>query len=102
MTDPIFGPGTLLGPEPALHIGGQRVTVADTRPVENPATGEQLAAVPEATADHVAEALAAAAAAQRAWAKTSLPERAEVLAAVMAEIGTHAEELARIVVAEQG
>jgi lactaldehyde dehydrogenase / glycolaldehyde dehydrogenase len=102
MTDSIFGPGTLLGPEPTMLIGGRRVTTAETRPVENPATGEQLAAVPEATADHVAEALAAAAAAQRAWARTSHPQRAEVLAAVMAEIDRHAEELARIVVAEQG
>jgi lactaldehyde dehydrogenase / glycolaldehyde dehydrogenase len=102
MTDSIFGPGTLLGPEPAMLIGGRRVTTAETRSVENPATGEQLAAVPEATADHVAEALAAAAAAQRAWARTSHPRRAEVLAAVMAEIDRHAEELARIVVAEQG
>jgi lactaldehyde dehydrogenase / glycolaldehyde dehydrogenase len=102
MTDSIFGPGTLLGPEPAMLIGDRRVATAETRPVENPATGEQLAAVPEATADHVAEALAAAAAAQRAWARTSHPQRAEVLAAVMAEIDRHAEELARIVVAEQG
>jgi lactaldehyde dehydrogenase / glycolaldehyde dehydrogenase len=102
MTDPIFGPGTLLGPEPAMLVGGRRVTAAETRPVENPSTGEQLAAVPEATADHVAEALTAAAAAQRAWSRTSHPQRAEVLAAVMAEIDTHAEELARIVVAEQG
>jgi lactaldehyde dehydrogenase / glycolaldehyde dehydrogenase len=85
-----------------MLIGGRRVTTAEIRPVENPATGEQLAAVPEATADHVAEALAAAAAAQRAWARTSHPQRAEVLAAVMAEIDRHAEELARIVVAEQG
>jgi lactaldehyde dehydrogenase / glycolaldehyde dehydrogenase len=102
MTDPILGPGTLLGPEPAMLIGGRRVTAAETRPVENPATGEPLAAVPEATADHVAEALAAAADAQRAWARTSHPQRAEALAAVMAEIDAHAEELARIVVAEQG
>jgi lactaldehyde dehydrogenase / glycolaldehyde dehydrogenase len=102
MTDSIFGPGTLLGPEPAMLIGDRRVATAETRPVENPATGEQLAAVPEATADHVGEALAAAAAAQRAWARTSHPQRAEVLAAVMAEIDRHAEELARIVVAEQG
>jgi lactaldehyde dehydrogenase / glycolaldehyde dehydrogenase len=102
MTDPIFGPGTLLGPEPAMLLGGRRVTASETRPVENPATGEQLAAVPEATAGHLAEALETAAAAQRAWARTSHPQRAEVLAAVMAEIDRHAEELARIVVAEQG
>jgi lactaldehyde dehydrogenase/glycolaldehyde dehydrogenase len=102
MTDTLFGPDTLLGPEPALHIGGRRVTGGDTRPVENPATGEAFAAVPEAGDGQVQEALEAAAAAQRAWARTSHPRRAEVLAAVMAEIDRHAEELARIVVAEQG
>jgi lactaldehyde dehydrogenase/glycolaldehyde dehydrogenase len=102
MTDALFGPDTLLGPEPAMLIGGRRVTADETRPVDNPATGEVFASVPEATAAHVQEALVAAAAAQRAWARTSLPQRAEMLTAVMREIDLHAEELARIVVAEQG
>jgi lactaldehyde dehydrogenase / glycolaldehyde dehydrogenase len=102
MTATLFGPTTLLGPEPALLIGGRRVTADQTRPVEDPATGQELAAVPEATADQVTEALEAAAAAQRAWARTSHPQRAQVLAAVLEELDTHAEELARIVVAEQG
>ncbi|HSK37475.1 MAG TPA: aldehyde dehydrogenase family protein [Actinomycetota bacterium] len=102
MTATLFGPTTLLGPEPALLIGGRRVTAEQTRPVEDPATGQELAAVPEATADQVTEALEAAAAAQRAWARTSHPQRAQVLAAVLEELDTHAEELARIVVAEQG
>ena len=102
MTATLFGPDTLLGPEPALLVGGRRVTGGDTRPVEDPATGEELAGVPEAGADHVTEALEAAAAAQRAWARTSHPQRAEVVAAVQAQIDRHAEELARIVVAEQG
>ena len=74
MTDPIFGPGTLLGPEPAMLVGGRRVTAAETRPVENPATGEQHAEVPEANAHHFAEALASAAGAQREWARTSHPQ----------------------------
>jgi lactaldehyde dehydrogenase / glycolaldehyde dehydrogenase len=102
MTDALFGPDTLLGPEPAMFVGGRRVTADQTRPVENPATGEAFAAVPEATEAHVQEALEAAAGAQRAWARTSHPQRAELLAAVMAELDAHAEELARIVVAEQG
>jgi lactaldehyde dehydrogenase / glycolaldehyde dehydrogenase len=102
MTETLFGPTTLLGPEPALLLGGRRVTADETRPVEDPATGEVLAEVPEATDAHVTEALEAAAAAQRAWARTTHPQRAEVLAAVLAEIDRHAEELARIVVAEQG
>jgi lactaldehyde dehydrogenase/glycolaldehyde dehydrogenase len=99
MTDTLFGPSTLLGPEPALLVGGRRVTATDTRPVENPATGEPFADVPEATAAQVSEALEAAAAAQRAWARTSHPQRAEVLAAVMAEVDRHAEELPYGVVA---
>jgi lactaldehyde dehydrogenase/glycolaldehyde dehydrogenase len=102
VTDTLFGPTTLLGPEPAMLIGGRRVTADETRPVEDPATGEVLAAVPEATAGHVDQALEAAAAAQRAWARTSHPRRAEALAAVLSEIDRHADELARIVVAEQG
>jgi lactaldehyde dehydrogenase/glycolaldehyde dehydrogenase len=102
MTDALFGPDTLLGPEPAMLIGGRRVSAAETRPVDNPATGEVFTSVPEATAAHVQEALESAAAAQRAWARTSHPQRAEVLAAVMREVDAHAEELARIVVAEQG
>jgi lactaldehyde dehydrogenase/glycolaldehyde dehydrogenase len=102
MTGTLFGPDTLLGPEPALRIGGRRVTTGATRPVENPATGEPFADVPEAGPEHVTDALEAAAAAQRAWARRSHPQRAEALAAVMAEIDRHAEELARIVVAEQG
>ena len=102
MTDTLFGPTALLGPEPALLLGGRRLTADETRPVEDPATGEVLAEVPEATDANVTEALEAAAAAQRAWARTTHPQRAEVLAAVLAEIDRHAEELARIVVAEQG
>lgn len=102
MTHEILGPGTLLGDRPAMAIGGARVAAAGTRPVENPATGEEFAEVPEAGADHVDQALRAARDAQRAWAGRSLPDRADVLAAVMREIAAHAEELARIVVAEQG
>ena len=102
MTDDLFGPTTLLGPEPAMYLGGRRAGSDQTRPVDNPATGEVFAEVPEATAAHVQEALEAASAAQRQWARRSHPQRAEVLAAIMAEIEAHAEELARIVVAEQG
>jgi lactaldehyde dehydrogenase / glycolaldehyde dehydrogenase len=102
MTGTLFGPGTLLGPEPALLIGGRRVTTGATRPVEDPATGEPFADVPEAAPEHIDQALEADAAAQRAWGHNNQPQRAQALAAVMAELDRHAEELARIVVAEQG
>ena len=61
----ILGPGTLLGERPAMRIGDRWVTTEETRGVENPATGEVLTAVPEATQEHVDEVLAAAAAAQK-------------------------------------
>jgi lactaldehyde dehydrogenase / glycolaldehyde dehydrogenase len=102
MSTTLFGEGTLLGPEPAMWIGGRRVTADRTRPVDNPATGEVFAHVPEATTEHVDQAVRAAQAAQRAWRRRSHPQRAEVLEAVMGQIDAHAEELARIVVAEQG
>ncbi|WP_084963933.1 aldehyde dehydrogenase family protein [Thermoactinospora rubra] len=98
----LFGPDRLLGERPAMFIGGERVDSPQTRPVDNPATGEVFTEVPEATAEHVDQAMRAAETAQREWAGRSLPERAEVLAAVMREIDAHAEELAQIVVAEQG
>ena len=98
----VIGPGTLLGERPAMRIGDRWVTTDETRDVENPATGQVLTAVPEAGTEHVDEVLRAAAAAQRGWARRTLGERAEVLGAVMREVDRHAEELARIVVAEQG
>ena len=91
MTGPLFGPDTLLGPEPALLVGGRRVGGETTRPVENPATGETFTAVPEATPGQVTEALETAAAAQAAWARTSHPQRA--LANLLARDQLFTEEL---------
>ena len=49
------------------------------REIREPATGRSLITVPEATADDVAQAAAAAAAAQPGWAETSYVERARIL-----------------------
>jgi lactaldehyde dehydrogenase / glycolaldehyde dehydrogenase len=100
--DALLGHDTLLGEQPRMRIGGDWVASGDSRPVENPATGETIAHVPEASQEHVEAALAAAAAAQKAWARTTYGERAEVIGAIIREVDRHAEELARIVVAEQG
>jgi lactaldehyde dehydrogenase / glycolaldehyde dehydrogenase len=102
MTPTILGPGTLLGETPRMFIGGDWVAREDTRPVENPTTGQAFTSVPEATDEDVERAMDAARTAQRAWARRSVPERALVLEAVMEEITRHAEELAWIVVTEQG
>lgn len=95
-------PAVLLPERPGMFIGGEWVTTDTTREVDNPATGAVFTGVPEGTKEHVDAAMSAAHRAQKAWAKRSLPERAEVLAGVVRAVDEHADELARIVVAEQG
>jgi benzaldehyde dehydrogenase (NAD) len=60
-------------------LAGWRPGTGAPREIREPATGRPLIAVPEATADDVARAAAAAAAAQPAWAETSYVERARIL-----------------------
>ncbi len=62
-----------------LFLAGWRPGTGAPREIREPATGRPLIAVPEATADDVARAAAAAAAAQPAWAETSYVERARIL-----------------------
>src|SRR5215213_3201480 len=71
----------VLGREPAMYIGGSWV---------------------KADEGHAEQALEAARRAQREWSRRSGPERGAVLKAIADEIRTHQEELARLVVAEQG
>src|SRR4051812_13837628 len=89
-------------PAPEMYIGGEWVTAHETRPVLNPATEEVVAEAPEGDPSHAQQALEAARDAQRAWAKRSYLDRAGVVREVVALINEQAEELARLVVAEQG
>ncbi|MEP6696175.1 MAG: aldehyde dehydrogenase [Pseudonocardiales bacterium] len=89
-------------PPPEMFIGGRWVSAEETRPVLNPATEEVIAEAPEGDATHVQQALESAQAAQREWAGRSYVERAAVVRAVVARIRERAEDLARLVVAEQG
>ncbi len=92
-----------LSPPPAqMRIGDRWVASQDTRPVYNPADESQIGEVPEADASHVEAALAAAATAQKDWAKRSGVERGAVLRAIANAIRANSEELAQLVVAEQG
>jgi lactaldehyde dehydrogenase/glycolaldehyde dehydrogenase len=88
--------------EPAMYIGGSWVTADETRLVINPADESVIAAVPEADEGHAEQALEAARRAQREWSRRSGPERGAVLKAIAEGVRTHQEELARLVVAEQG
>jgi benzaldehyde dehydrogenase (NAD) len=74
--------------------------LADWRPgtgepleTREPATGRPLLAVPQATADDVARAAAAAAKAQPAWAETSYVERARILRRAAEIYEAHRDEL---------
>jgi len=87
--DPTTLRGTVAGkpwdPEPEKRID-----------VVNPATGELVAAVPEAGADGAAEAVAAATAAFDGWRRTVPKERAAVMLALGALIDERLEELAEL------
>jgi lactaldehyde dehydrogenase/glycolaldehyde dehydrogenase len=78
------------------------VAADETRPVINPADESVIAAVPEGNAEHAERALEAAGRAQREWSRRSGPERGAVLRAVADAIRARSDELARLVVAEQG
>jgi lactaldehyde dehydrogenase/glycolaldehyde dehydrogenase len=85
-----------------MYIGGSWVTPDEKRPVINPANESTIAEVPEAEAEHASRALEAAKAAQRDWLRKTGPERGALLRAVAEKIRDCKEELAQLVVAEQG
>ncbi|MEV6254249.1 MULTISPECIES: NAD-dependent succinate-semialdehyde dehydrogenase [unclassified Nocardia] len=87
-----------------LWIGGRAVdaTGAGTFPVHNPATGEVLANVADATPEDALRALDAAVAVQDEWAATPARERGEVLRAVFERITASAEEFALLMTLEMG
>src|SRR5205823_3611731 len=68
-------------PEPRMLVDGRwtRGSGTETRPVENPATGETLTELPVATAADLDEALDAARRAFPGWRRTSPVERGRVL-----------------------
>jgi 1-pyrroline dehydrogenase len=79
-------------------VGGEWVDSAggDTMEVLNPATGDVIAEVPNATAEDVDRAVQAAKKAFVEWRETTPAERAEALLKVADLIDEHAEELAEI------
>ena len=70
--------------------------------VLNPATDKPIATVPDASADEVSRAVAAAKKAQPAWERLPAIQRAGHLRAISAKIRANAERLARTIVLEQG
>ncbi|KOR28504.1 succinate-semialdehyde dehydrogenase [Achromatium sp. WMS2] len=72
------------------------------RPVINPATGDNLAQVPDCTGLETQTAIAAAAAALPQWRHTTSVERAKILNTWCQLMLQHQEDLARIMTLEQG
>jgi acyl-CoA reductase-like NAD-dependent aldehyde dehydrogenase len=83
-------------------IGGKLVDGAQTMTVINPATEQPVAIAPRASAAQMNEAVAAAKAAQPAWAAKSVAERRKVLLQVADVVEKNAGEIAKILTAEQG
>jgi succinate-semialdehyde dehydrogenase/glutarate-semialdehyde dehydrogenase len=86
-----------------LFIGGQwRDGSAGTLTVEDPATGQTLAEIADASADDARAALDAAVAAQASWAAHPPRERGEILRRSFEHIIARADDLALVMTLEMG
>jgi succinate-semialdehyde dehydrogenase/glutarate-semialdehyde dehydrogenase len=87
-----------------LFIGGQWLAASDGRRIDvvDPATGEPLATVADASVADGLAAVAAAHAALPGWAATPPRQRGEVLRHAFELITHRAEDLARLIVLENG
>ncbi len=86
----------------AAFIGGHWVTSQDQFAVIDPATGHEIATVPDLTPDHARRAIDAAEAALPAWSARTAKERAAVLRRWYELILAEADSLAQLMTAEQG
>ena len=86
------------------YVDGEWVAADDraTFPVLNPATGETIADVPRLGAGETRRAIEAAAQALPAWRGRTAKERAHVLRRLATLMAEHEEELATLMVLEQG
>jgi malonate-semialdehyde dehydrogenase (acetylating)/methylmalonate-semialdehyde dehydrogenase len=85
-------------------INGQEVMPqnAATTEVENPATGETVAQIPQASATEVDQAVAAAKSAFDSWREVSLSRRVQVLFRYRELLNARKDELAAIISREHG
>ncbi|WP_225725558.1 MULTISPECIES: NAD-dependent succinate-semialdehyde dehydrogenase [unclassified Nocardia] len=86
-----------------LWIGGPvAASGGGTFAVRNPANGEVLAEIADATPEDAVRALDAAVAVQAEWAATPARQRAEILRTVFEQITARAEEFALLMTLEMG
>lgn len=87
-----------------LLIGGSwtDASTGATMPVDNPATGEILTSVADASPSDGRRALDAAVAAQRSWARTAPRRRSEILRAAYDLLHARVDDLALLMTLEMG
>ncbi|HYN87065.1 MAG TPA: aldehyde dehydrogenase family protein [Ardenticatenaceae bacterium] len=88
--------------DPPLYSGSGATSDNRTLTSFNPATGEPVGFVPLLGREGIEAAIVTAQDAQPAWASLSVAERATYLRALRREIVAEAEEIARLISAEQG
>src|SRR2546423_9860314 len=89
--------------EKRLLIGGEwRDASGGTLEVEDPATGEAIAEVADATPEDAMEALDAAVDKQAEWAQVPAIERGEILRKAFEKLTERADELALLMTLEMG
>lgn len=84
-----------------MTINGERVPSEQEFGVVNPATGEVFSTAPDASREQMEQAVAAAKAAGRAWARDE-GRRVDVLKAAANALDAHVGEIAEILTSEQG
>jgi len=87
-----------------MYHNGRWVEAAggERKQVLNPATGEAVGSVPVGRREDARACIASAAAAFRAWSKTTAMERANLLYAAYRKLTEQADDIARILTLEQG
>src|ERR1051326_5010821 len=92
------------GVEKHLYIGGEWIDATEGRtlPVEDPATGEALCEVADATPDDAMRALDAAVEMQDEWRKVSPIDRGEILRKAFEKLTERSDELALLMTLEMG
>lgn len=85
-------------------IGSERLDASDEKVIEviNPATGEVIDTVPNATEEDVARVVEIAESSQKAWAKMPLYERGKILEKFVELVEKNSEELALLLCRETG
>ncbi|WP_312110849.1 NAD-dependent succinate-semialdehyde dehydrogenase [Brevibacillus reuszeri] len=85
-----------------LYVNGEWLTLAETIPVQNPATREVIGSVPDGSVKEAKLAVDAAHKAFEAWSKTTAYERAALLERWHQVIESRLDEIAFVMTMEQG